>query len=573
MKSFSIFILALLLLAAGCGGSGSGGGGLGLSRVKVETGNVGQATIGPAGGVVTATGSDGAIYTLTLPQDAVDENTLIKIYPVSSISGTPFSEGVYGGFHMEPSGLVFGEPASMTVTLPPSIDPATYKPFLYTGDGEDIHFETATINGQDVTFVVSHFSGGGGGKGSGTPAPQSAEAIAKQAIFAHVNIQVLANEPLDPQFIAGILLDWYQSSIKPGLLATMPVEARMPDVFREWKAWLAYIESGPWGQSVRLLIAQQLVTEVLEADGLAASAIRGVFDDANAQSAAVESLERVKVALYWYRHAVLYDVDHLENMGIDQIRDDLACKLVVQSESFPDPITAGQAGNLDITVGYRFDNGPVRFTKMVSTISHSGTTETTQNIGVTSNSSGRLQRNFTRESAANDLTLDAEVSFEDIKLRTIANRDYPHPIINTEVHVIRAGSGSGFVKGDFVGQYMDDNAIVIDRDGVESILPFGLYMYVDQGKARFVPHNKGQDGVWRPWNIGFVEEQSVSGNTIVAYKQTIDDNGQLGEVYTITATFTTQQNGSKRVYAEFKQGPNPTSGGTFILRKINIPRL
>jgi|CXWL01.1.fsa_nt_gi hypothetical protein len=438
----SLLVVTIFGILYGCGGGG-GGNGLGLVRVQVETNNVGQATIGNAGGSVVATGNDGTIYALTIPEDALGEDTLIRVYPVQSIQGAPFSEGVFGGFHLEPAGLVFGKPASLKVTLPPSVVAATYKPFLYTGDGDDIHLEPTTISGQDVTFMIVHFSGGGGGKGSPSTNPSSCEALARHSIWSHMSLQLLNNEPLDPEFLAGILLDWYVDCIKPDLQALMPVESRLPRVFGEWQAWKNYIESGPWDSTVRNAILLELAPELAESRTLAATAIRAVFDQANAQSAVAESLERVKVALYWYRHAVLFDVDDLQNMGIEQIRDDLACKLVVQSQSFPDPITAGQAGNLDITVGYKFDNGPLKFTKVVATIFHSGTTEATQGVGLTSSSSGRLQRLFTRESDTNDLILDVEVSFEDIKLRTIAHRDYPHPIINTQVNVVRAASGGG----------------------------------------------------------------------------------------------------------------------------------
>src|SRR4051794_10040171 len=105
-------IVALVPLAVpmGCGsGSGGGGGGgtpsLGLSRVSVDESRAGKATIGPEGGVVTATSSDGIVYTLTIPKDAILDPTEVKLYPVSKIASLPFDGGLAAGVHFTPEGL------------------------------------------------------------------------------------------------------------------------------------------------------------------------------------------------------------------------------------------------------------------------------------------------------------------------------------------------------------------------------------------------------------------------------------------------------------------------------------
>src|SRR2546421_1209876 len=67
----AVYILATAILV-GCGGGG--GGGLpdpGLSNVQVEVGNARSALIGPGGGTITATGSNGFVYTLTIPAGSI----------------------------------------------------------------------------------------------------------------------------------------------------------------------------------------------------------------------------------------------------------------------------------------------------------------------------------------------------------------------------------------------------------------------------------------------------------------------------------------------------------------------
>ena len=54
------------------------------------------AVIGSAGGVVTAKGADGTVFTLTFPKGAVGGSEMITLTPVSSADGLPFSGGLAG---------------------------------------------------------------------------------------------------------------------------------------------------------------------------------------------------------------------------------------------------------------------------------------------------------------------------------------------------------------------------------------------------------------------------------------------------------------------------------------------
>ncbi|MBW2510256.1 MAG: hypothetical protein JRE81_16625, partial [Deltaproteobacteria bacterium] len=100
-------LLAMLALS-GCGGDGGGGGeeaqGPSVSPI-LDTERESSASVGPEGGVVTATGADDTEYSLSIPADALIEETEISLTPIISIDDLGMSGGFVAGVHFEPSGL------------------------------------------------------------------------------------------------------------------------------------------------------------------------------------------------------------------------------------------------------------------------------------------------------------------------------------------------------------------------------------------------------------------------------------------------------------------------------------
>src|SRR5947207_15566458 len=135
----AVCVLATGLLV-GCGGGG--GGGLsdpGLSNVKVETRGAGSAVIGFDGGEITATGSNGIVYKLTIPQGAIQNDTRISLYPVTSLSTMPAGKAIVAGVHFTPEGLKLAPAATLTMQLPATIDASQLTGLTYIGNGEQLH--------------------------------------------------------------------------------------------------------------------------------------------------------------------------------------------------------------------------------------------------------------------------------------------------------------------------------------------------------------------------------------------------------------------------------------------------
>jgi hypothetical protein len=118
-----------------------------------------SADVGPDGGTVTATGSDGTQYMLTVPAGAVAMPVTVTMTPIANVSGFP-DEVAHAhtlGVVFEPEGLELAQTATLTMqpTSPP--DPETYA-FEYEGKSAASGFHPFDVNGSAITMPIDHFS-------------------------------------------------------------------------------------------------------------------------------------------------------------------------------------------------------------------------------------------------------------------------------------------------------------------------------------------------------------------------------------------------------------------------------
>ena len=74
-----------------------------------------NAVIPIEGGSVSATGTDGTVYTLDIPANALLTETSIGLTPVTSIGGLPFGGEQTHAVQLSPDGLFLYEPAVLTI--------------------------------------------------------------------------------------------------------------------------------------------------------------------------------------------------------------------------------------------------------------------------------------------------------------------------------------------------------------------------------------------------------------------------------------------------------------------------
>ncbi len=88
---------------------------VGVRRDSLQTSS---ATVGAAGGTITAVGSDSTRFTLTIPPKALDGDSGITMTPVSAIQDLPLSGGLVAAVHFEPEGLRFNIPVELKIEPP-----------------------------------------------------------------------------------------------------------------------------------------------------------------------------------------------------------------------------------------------------------------------------------------------------------------------------------------------------------------------------------------------------------------------------------------------------------------------
>jgi hypothetical protein len=133
---------------------------LALANVKTEVAAARGAMITAGGGTISATGSNGAVYTLNVPAGAISASQEVGVYPVGSVADLPQGATLLGAIQFTPDGLQLAVPATLTIQLPSAPD-AAVTGVVWHGDGTGIHREPTTVSGQAVTLQIDHFSGAG----------------------------------------------------------------------------------------------------------------------------------------------------------------------------------------------------------------------------------------------------------------------------------------------------------------------------------------------------------------------------------------------------------------------------
>ncbi len=174
------------------------------------------------GGVVTATGADGTVYTLTVPPEAVRFDVEITMTPLLSIDGLPFGgDGSALAVQLEPSGLALDAFASLDIESPQAPPASERVLFGYQGAGEALTLALPDLESDGIRIRLDHFSGYGVGNGFltdiaaiGARLGGSADDRIAAAVAEAVQRHKQTGEPLD---ILPFYEVWEEQVLKPRL--------------------------------------------------------------------------------------------------------------------------------------------------------------------------------------------------------------------------------------------------------------------------------------------------------------------------------------------------------------------
>ncbi|MFL5341742.1 MAG: hypothetical protein ACJ8F7_16480, partial [Gemmataceae bacterium] len=152
--------------------------GLGSFTAKGDTAHAASILFGATGQPqsISVTDAAGAVWTLTLPGDALLEPTLITMTPLIAVTAAAGSPAVNSGVSLGPEGTFFLDPPTLSVKEPAGVA----APILFSAgpDGSSMHFGLATAA---ATVLVGHFSDEAAAPGPLNPALAEADLAAAAA--------------------------------------------------------------------------------------------------------------------------------------------------------------------------------------------------------------------------------------------------------------------------------------------------------------------------------------------------------------------------------------------------------
>ncbi|HEV8149637.1 MAG TPA: Ig-like domain-containing protein, partial [Gemmatimonadales bacterium] len=336
----------------------------GSAQVKVERGapldlessRAVNDSIGPAGGVLTATGSNGITYTLSVPANALLTRRRITMTPVRVIRTVPLS-GVLGAVDLQPSGLRFARPARLRIgasTAPPG--GMRLLGFSYEAQGDSVAPAITADSGSSVTVLLNHFSGGGAGFGTSAQirsfVTTSASNLATSQTY--INALLAAQNPLDIQAEDQAMRDWMNNVILPFIQAASN-DLSLSVGVSEYNFWRQMpLSFGATGATEPVLAPERDA-----ANAALAPKLREAIIGNNQLCQQQRDLTAASNVLFWQTQAAGYGLDTpAEQLDRGSVLANLCIQVVITKSDYPIPAVDGQVGTLDGRAGLKFGSDP-----------------------------------------------------------------------------------------------------------------------------------------------------------------------------------------------------------------------
>jgi len=188
-------------------------------------------TMTAAGGTLSVTAADGSVMTLTIPAKALVSDVGISMTPLSSVGGMPLSGGLIAGVDLQPSGLAFAVPVTLTIQ-PANPGPiGNQVPFGYHDAGAEFHLEPPMVSASAITLKLLSFSAGGVASGTSSEVTaQSARTLASASDTLANTLSPLLSasrqaalnsqpDPVLPGQLQSLIDQWVKESVLPKIKA------------------------------------------------------------------------------------------------------------------------------------------------------------------------------------------------------------------------------------------------------------------------------------------------------------------------------------------------------------------
>ncbi len=241
-----------------------------------------------------ATSTSGITYTLEIPAGALTGDVAITLTPILDMGGAPLATSVLGAVQMEPSGLKFQIPATLKISVVPSLAAGqNLTGFSTANDGSGFRFNLVRIEGPNTLVNVSHFSTGG----AATPTPAQMPPLAPLApTLANADDAIAQLAELTARNaglvqIVDVFRQWYVEIVKPALVQAdgstdVVFSVNAISAYKEWIGTMAYIADQ---NSLALALAGELGESATMATRVFKAFVTRSLDDCANTSFSVES--------------------------------------------------------------------------------------------------------------------------------------------------------------------------------------------------------------------------------------------------------------------------------------------
>jgi hypothetical protein len=242
----SAALVALTIASACAGGNSAGTNATVLTphpksvSVTLDDSKAATAMMPVTGGTLTATGADGSVFTLTIPDKALGGPEKVTMTPLNAVNGLPFSGGLVAGVQLEPDGLQLFRMATLTIKPKKDVPIAKQVAVSYHGSGDNLYMLPLDPTA-GISMHILHFSGYGVASGitgeieeqaknpPDDPADQAAQQLAAAAnaelTAARTAALLGTSTPADAAKVADSLKDilgvWFDRVVEAKVAAAM----------------------------------------------------------------------------------------------------------------------------------------------------------------------------------------------------------------------------------------------------------------------------------------------------------------------------------------------------------------
>jgi Big-like domain-containing protein len=337
-----------------------------LTRMVKETDRATSATIGNAGGTITATSAAGVTYNFIVPALALDSSVRITVTPIARIGGLPFSGGLLGGVEFQPSGLKLGPGVQLVIKTSaaiPALGPnQRLVGFTFDGNVDSSSVQPAAPKNGGFAITVEHFSGGGLAVGNVADL-QSLPTVPNGSIQQQRVAQLAALAmPQDLNAVIAIFKSWRTQIEALIASAQTGVDAKMAiDLYLNWKLTLEGF-TGVAGSAAATTLTTALAGDRAALVAVTQAAVQRGIAQLNQRCVTLTNLLDAQNALYLRAYAEVFSNGELTVNGSGlTLTAQLAtlCIQPVQSfASFPNTFAPNSSATLNMTYGVKFGSNP-----------------------------------------------------------------------------------------------------------------------------------------------------------------------------------------------------------------------